>query len=214
MERRAASAREAGMIKKFAWYCADLGITPNQLSIAGMFFSFFAGLSYFLVSHYSGLESELYLAAVAFICLRALCNLSDGLVAIEYGRKTRAGEIFNDAPDRISDIFIFVGAGFSVRGYAWAIQLGWFAASMAVMTAYIRVLGRSVGSRSYFTGPMAKDGRLWLIIISTLLETLSNLFNFGFSFIYFSLWVIAIGSVITCLRRLRLIINEIEGRQL
>lgn len=212
MDRRPARAREAGPIKKIAGFCSDFGITPNQLSIAGILFSLFAGICYLLVPRYSWYEAQLYLLAVAFICTRALCNLSDGLVAIEYGRKTRSGEIYNDVPDRISDIFILVGASFSVQGHPWAIHIGWLAASMALMTAYVRVLGRSIGARSYFIGPMAKNGRFWLIVLASLLEIVSHFFPFGFSVIYYSLWIIAVGSVITCLRRLRLIINEIEAR--
>jgi phosphatidylglycerophosphate synthase len=212
MDRRPARARETNIVKKFARFCAGVGVTPNQLSIASIFFSLLAGACYFLVPRYSGYEAELYLLAVAFICIRALCNLADGLVAIEYGRQTRSGEIYNDAPDRISDIFILVGAGFSVKGHPWATHIGWLAASMAVMTAYIRVLGRSVGARSYFTGPMAKNGRFWTIVLASLLETLSRFFTFGFSIIYYSLWIIAVGSAITCLHRLRLIVNEIGAR--
>lgn len=211
MDRRPAHAREAVPIMKFAGFCSNFGITPNQLSIAGIFFSLFAGICYLMVPRYSGYEAQLYLLAVVFICSRALCNLSDGLIAIEYGRKTRSGEIYNDVPDRISDIFILVGASFSVQGHPWAIHIGWSAASMALITAYIRVLGRAIGAKSYFVGPMSKNGRLWLIVPASLLEIASHYFPFGFSVIYYSLWIITVGSVITCLRRLRLIINEIEA---
>jgi len=43
-----------------------------------------------------------------------VCNLLDGMVAIEGGLKTPAGELFNDVPDRISDPLILVGAGYDL----------------------------------------------------------------------------------------------------
>ena len=48
------------------------------------------------------------------------------MVAVEGGRRTKSGEVFNDLPDRLSDPLILVGAGYALP-YAWGPQLGWAA---------------------------------------------------------------------------------------
>ena len=47
----------------------------------------------------------------------------DGMVAIEGGRQTKSGEIFNDLPDRIADALIFVCAGYAVRMRPFGVEL-------------------------------------------------------------------------------------------
>jgi phosphatidylglycerophosphate synthase len=56
-----------------------------------------------------------WLGAAGGIQLRLLANLFDGMVAVEGGLRTKSGEIFNELPDRISDVVIFVGVGHSGR---------------------------------------------------------------------------------------------------
>ncbi len=52
-----------------------------------------------------------WLAAAACIQLRLLCNLMDGLVAVEGGLKSNFGDLYNEIPDRIADAALFVCAG-------------------------------------------------------------------------------------------------------
>jgi phosphatidylglycerophosphate synthase len=76
------------------------------------------------------------LVGAAAVQLRLLCNLLDGLVAIEGGRGSATGELFNELPDRVSDVLALVAAGYAVTWVAWAPELGWAAALAAVLTAY------------------------------------------------------------------------------
>ena len=112
------------------------------------------------------------MAAVA-IQLRLLCNLVDGMLAVEEGFSTKTGDIYNDLPDRISDVLILVGAGYS-RGSRMRSTLGWLAAVLAVLTAYVRVLGGSLGVTQHFIGPMAKQHRMFALTIATLLSADRN----------------------------------------
>ena len=45
-------------------------------------------------------------------------------MAVEGGKKTKTGEIFNEFPDRVADIVLFVCAGYCVSYLPWAV---WFA---------------------------------------------------------------------------------------
>jgi phosphatidylglycerophosphate synthase len=82
-----------------------------------------------------------FIAAAVCVQLRLLCNLLDGMVAIEGGKSTATGALFNEIPDRLADPLFLVPLGYA-SGYPW---LGWLAALLAVLTAYIRVLGGALG---------------------------------------------------------------------
>ncbi len=65
-----------------------------------------------------------FLAAVG-IQLRLVCNLMDGMLAVEGGLKTANGDLFNEFPDRIADVAILAALGqaggtpLSVRWAGW-----------------------------------------------------------------------------------------------
>jgi phosphatidylglycerophosphate synthase len=91
--------------------------------------------------------------------MRLICNLLDGMVAIEGGKKAADGPFWNEAPDRVADMLILVGLGLA----AGAVGHGWAAASLAVLTAYLRELGRAEGMAADFGGPLAKPQRMALV---------------------------------------------------
>ncbi len=115
--------------------------------------------------------------AAVFIQCRLLCNLFDGMVAIEGGKKTNSGELFNDIPDRISDALLLVCAGYAITMISWGGTLGWCAALLAVMTAYVRTLAASLGAPINFQGPMAKQHRMALMTLACLLTAVENSFG-------------------------------------
>ena len=76
----------------------------------------------------------LWLAAAVFIQLRLIANLLDGMVAVEGRKGGPTGDLWNEAPDRISDAAIFIGAGYAAGS---ASVLGFAAALVAVFVAYV-----------------------------------------------------------------------------
>src|SRR5688572_18592408 len=85
---------------------------------------------------------------------RLWLNMLDGMVALASGRASRRGEIVNELPDRISDILIFAAVAHS--GFVTLPAVAYWAALLAVMTAYVGMLGQAVGARREFGGVMAK----------------------------------------------------------
>ena len=53
----------------------------------------------------------------------------DGLVAVEYGKGSATGALFNEVPDRIADSAVLVGAGYAATGW---VTLGYVAALLAL----------------------------------------------------------------------------------
>jgi phosphatidylglycerophosphate synthase len=135
--------------------------------------------------------AALLLAGVAGVQLRLLCNLLDGMVAVEGGLKGKAGDLFNEAPDRYADIVLLVGAGYAA-GAPW---LGWVASTFAVLTAYIRALGASLGQGQDFCGPMAKPHRMFFLTVGCVAAI------FLPTVLWWALWLIIMGAGITALRR-------------
>jgi phosphatidylglycerophosphate synthase len=79
--------------------------------------------------------------------------------------------------------------------------LGWAAAAFALMTAYVRELGRANGAPSDFSGPMAKQHRMALVTAAALLSSVEFLWNGDGEVLMLALWIIVIGAGLTALRR-------------
>ena len=164
--RRPLKTRERGWARAFARSLERAGIRPNQVSASSVVFAAAAGLLLALSPSMSPVGgAACFLSAAACVQLRLVCNMVDGLLAVEGRLGSPAGEIWNDLPDRIADPLVLVGAGLAVRDLPGGAALGWSAALLALLTAYVRVLGGSVGLPQSFAGPMAKPHRMFVITV-------------------------------------------------
>ena len=99
----------------------------------------------------------LLLVAPLLCYARLWLNMLDGMVALAAGTASRRGEIFNDLPDRVSDVLIFAAVAHS--GWCHP-ESGYWAAIAALLTAYVGTLGQAVAGRREFGGMMAKPRRM------------------------------------------------------
>jgi phosphatidylglycerophosphate synthase len=219
--RRELKSRNTVWAPALARRLAAAGCTPNGISVTSMAFAALA-----LVCYLAAPETDsragcalLWLAAAAAIQLRLLCNLMDGLVAVECGKATATGPIYNEAPDRVADVLILVGAGYSsavepgVIKLFGVLPLGWSCAVLAVGTAYLRLLQGTLTGKQSFTGPMAKQHRMAVLTAGTLLAAVEVFMRSGEMWsLKAALIVIFFGALITCWRRLRLIVEELQNR--
>jgi phosphatidylglycerophosphate synthase len=148
------------------------------------------------------------LACAAGIQLRLLCNLLDGMVAIEGGRKSKVGVLYNEVPDRIADSLFLVALGYGIA-MPW---LGWLAALAAAVTAYIRVLGGTFGLAQDFRGPLAKQHRMAVMTAGCLLGIGEWLWDGGQRILEGAAWIIAVGAIVTCGTRIRAISRSLRAR--
>jgi len=189
------------------------GVSPNAISLASILFAAVAALA-LAAGRGAGdaLHAVLMLVAAAGIQLRLLCNLLDGLVAVEGGRGSKSGEVFNDAPDRAADAILFVAAGYALPWPAWGSALGWSAALLAVLTAYVRLLGGALGRPQDFAGPMAKQHRMAALTIACLAAIAEALlFDSRGRVLAVGLAVIVLGSALTIARRLVRLVRALEA---
>lgn len=204
-DRRPIASRETGWARGLTRALAKTSITPNQISIASMGFAALAGLALCFGATSDGWVRIALLLLAALCCqLRLICNLLDGLVAVEAGKGSPDGAFWNEAPDRVSDILILVGIGYGI-GLA---ALGWAAGTLAVATAYVRELGRATTGENDFSGPMAKPHRMAVVTIAAILAA----FWYTTLILQIALWIVALGTVITIMRRSYRMIAHLKAR--
>ena len=230
--RRPLKTRDWPFFKNLAARLARGGVTPNAISFASIVFGVAAGAALAATSHSQGWAVRgCALAAAAFIQLRLIANLLDGMVAVEGAKGGPTGDLWNEAPDRVSDTAIFIGAGYAA-GSCPVLGLG--AAVVALFVAYVRALGASVGAGQIFLGPMAKQQRMFVMTVTCLLfaifpatatglsvhhlgveqhsETTYVMLGIGVNLFSCALLLVIVGGVVTSIRRLRRIATFLRNR--
>ena len=164
--------RNLGLSHRLARTLSQTGLTPNQISVGGLLASF---LALALWTSASMLETPLAtwilgLGGVLMVQLRLLCNLFDGMVAQNNNQASHLGALYNELPDRLSDVATCVGVGL----FTDQLALGLALAVASILVAYLRVLGQALAARHDFGGLMPKQVRAQLLCALVLLALLAQ----------------------------------------
>ena len=216
LDRRPIASRNRGWAQATSSWLVRRGVSANAISLSSAVFGIGAGAALVATSSLSGAGLRLtWLAAAALVQLRLLANLFDGMVAIEAGKASPIGELFNEVPDRVSDVAILVALGLVPESSA---VLGFSAALLAVFVAYIRAVGGSAGVGQVFDGWMAKPQRMFLVTMLCLFEGFAPtdwnmpLMGTASSWPAAVLALIGIGCAVTAGTRLRTIARRLVER--
>ena len=194
--RRPLASRSSGWAQYLAARLSASWVTPNQISILSM------GAA--LLWWSPGWPA--FIACAVCVQLRLLCNLLDGMVAIEGGKSTATGALFNEIPDRLADPLFLVPLGYAA-GHPW---LGWLTALLAVLTAYIRVLGGSLGQPQDFGGLLPKQRRMAVLTLALLIQAIEDALRGSRVSLLAAVIIIAVGSLATCIGRTMAIARRLE----
>lgn len=206
--RRPLKSRSTGWARTLSRSLLGLGVKPNQVSAFSVVFAVCTASA--LLNGY--LPPVLaWLVAAAGIQLRLLCNLMDGMLAVEGGLKTPHGDLFNEFPDRLADMLILASLGYA-GGTALTIALGWMAACGALMTACIRMHGASLTGKHDFQGPMAKPHRMALATGTCVLMALLVGLDVKVQPLPWILGVLVAGVAVTIIRRLKTLSRALHER--
>lgn len=199
--RRPLRSRDSRWAIGAASWLKQKNVIPNDISLFSIICSEIAGIAFLLMFYFDHYWVSIlfFILAVLAIQSRLICNLLDGMVAIEGGQKSPVGAIYNELPDRISDTIIFLGVGYGLWMFDWAAYLGWAAALFSVMTAYVRLLGGTCGLTQQFLGPMAKQHRMAVLTAGSAASIFVPFY--GHWVLYICLWAIVIGSLLTVIWR-------------
>jgi phosphatidylglycerophosphate synthase len=200
--RRPIAARGSGWAQGLAAALARSAVTPNQISVASVLF---AGTGAALLVWWPNCTGLLLCAAC--IQMRLICNLIDGMVAVEGGKQSPLGKIYNEFPDRVADSLLIVALGYAC-GQPW---LGWLGALAAALTAYVRVFGGALGFAQDFRGPLAKQQRMAVLTVACVAGAGEMFWHDERYALLAAAAVIAAGSLITCVTRTRAISKQLRG---
>ena len=196
--RRPLKSRSYGWVRRFSAALVRAKVTPNGISVFGVLLAMIAFAGLWMISR--GWIAAWLGLLIAVLCVqgRLMCNLLDGLVAVEGGRKSKGGDLFNEIPDRIEDTLFFTGAGLACGHLA----LGLLASVLAVFTAYVRAFGASLGQGQDFCGPLAKQQRMFFLTVGLLAAAVGAVGHCTFNLLAWMLAFIALGTAATAARRI------------
>lgn len=207
LNRRPLQTRSKKWAQALAAWMARTGFSPNGVSMLGLGFAA-AGAGAMLAGW--------WWAGAVCVQLRLLCNMLDGLIAVEHGKGDKLGGFFNEVPDRAEDVLLLVAAGYggSVATGADGLSvvaptLGWAAAVLALGTAYLRQAGGAMGLAQDFCGPMAKQHRMFVLTVTLIAA--------GFApragdVVEIGLAVIVVGAAATVIRRIVRLAEALKAR--
>ncbi len=216
-QRRPLASRSWKIMGKVADALIRAKISPNAISVSSMVFAALAGSAFYATAVFPDSARWLWLLAAAGIQLRLLANLFDGMVAVGSGTQSVLGEIYNEVPDRVSDLFILLGAGYAAGSSP---ELGYLSALAAFFVAYVRVVGANLGTGQFFLGPQAKPHRMFVVTMASLYaaaapdawQTWGSFAGQRYGVMAAALALIVVGGPLTAWRRLRRIATALEEK--
>ena len=190
--RRPLATRNAGWARALAAALARNGASPDLISFLSIPVSL------------GGAAALLWLPAPAgpLLCalaiqLRLLCNLLDGMVAVEGGRGGPTGPLWNELPDRIADTVFIVAIAIAAGEPA----LGWASALAAALTAYVRATGGALGFAQDFSGWFSKPRRMFFLTVACLVAAAAPWWVPAAQALWWVSWFVAVGAAVTCCGR-------------
>jgi len=201
--RRPLTSRSTAWARFLTSALIRAGVSPNAISVVSVVLAAAGAALLIWLPTAAGL-----IAVAVCVQLRLLCNLLDGMVAIDGKRQSPVGGLYNEVPDRLADSLFIVPVGYAVG----MPSLGWLGALAAAVTAYIRVLGGSLGLPQDFRGPMAKQHRMAVLTVACVFGGIEQWVWGSQWTLTVAAWIIALGSVVTCCTRLIAIAQQLRAR--
>ncbi|MCL4451010.1 MAG: CDP-alcohol phosphatidyltransferase family protein [Candidatus Thermoplasmatota archaeon] len=136
------------------------GINPNVLSVLSVVFAAAFAIAYLL----SG--SFLYLAPL-FVILSAFFDAIDGKVSRMRNLASKRGDLVDHFLDRVSDVFLSAGIGFSAFSHPAYAFLG---LEGILLTSYMGTQSQALGVGRDYSGIVGRADRLVLIFVFSIMQ--------------------------------------------
>jgi CDP-diacylglycerol--glycerol-3-phosphate 3-phosphatidyltransferase len=140
---------------------ARMGVSANQITIAALVLSLFAGS---LIAWSQSARVLLVLPPVLLV--RMALNAMDGMLAREYHQESASGAILNEIGDVISDVALYLPLAVVPGFRLWpmiAIVI------LSMLTEMTGVMGVGIGASRRYDGPLGKSDRAFLFGLMGLL---------------------------------------------
>ena len=171
------------VVKRVFPFLERLRLSPDVLTVMGVIVSGASGLAF---------ARDAPLLAGLLLLLAGLFDLTDGVVARVQGRSSAFGAFFDSSMDRVSELLVFAGIGFSMasHGDGPGVLLLFWAVLGSFMTSYTRARAEKDLS-NLSVGVMERAERCLILVLGGLT-----------GFVQVALLVIALGSTWTAVQRI------------
>jgi len=191
-------------------WCVRAGVHPDAVSYGSIVAAAIAGICFWQ----SGALPALLIGGVLGCFVRLWLNMLDGMVALASGKASVRGELLNDLPDRISDVLIFAGVAHSGLCHPFG---AYWVAILALLVAYVGMMGQALGVQREFSGWMSKPWRMvaesaGALITLGLLSAGASIAYGGWTVLDATHFVILAGCVQTIAIRLARILRALRQR--
>lgn len=142
-----------------------LGLTPNHVSILGLFLAFFSALTYWQWRFHP----LLLILAPLLMLASGLLDALDGAIARIYGESTKFGGFFDSLLDRYADAVILCGI---ILGGLTEVSWGLAALIGSLLVSYARARAEAAGVKMESVGLAERAERIVIIALASFLSYL------------------------------------------
>ena len=144
------------LLRPIAARLAGAGVTANQVTLTAAVLSVAVGLVLCLPDR----PPALFLLLPLWLFVRMALNAIDGMLAREFGQKSRLGGYLNELCDVVSDAALLLPFAFVAPFAGWMVFLVIF---LAALSEYAGVMGPLVGASRRYDGPLGKSDRAFVV---------------------------------------------------
>lgn len=144
--------RFVALLRPLAARLAEGGITANGVTLAAMADSLIVGTILAIWPE----VTWVWLTLPLFLFLRMAANAVDGILAREFGMKSRLGAILNELGDVVSDAALYLPFALLPGVNPGLVVVAVILAIVGEMTG---ILGQVIGASRRYDGPMGKSDR-------------------------------------------------------
>lgn len=181
---------------------ARAGVTANQVTVAACLLSIgYGGLLWWRPD-----SALLWALLPVWLFLRMALNAVDGIMARDFGQKSRLGGLLNEMGDVAADAVLFIPLALLPGVSIWAVAaFVW----MALLTEFAGVLGLLINASRRYDGPMGKSDRAFCLGIAAFASACACRWGFGIGFaVNLGLWLCSALMVWTVWNRLKNALKE------
>lgn len=173
---------------------------PNWVSLALIPI----GLITALVYYFAGNNVFLLILGMILLLLRMIVGTLDGMIAEHFHKQSSQGTILNRLAPELADILLMLGIILSNPEFY---ILGFFVMAACWGISYCGLIGLVGDKTIQSVGPAGQTDRVVALLLLSLLQIFSIAYNWDVNFIYWFLWWVFIGGILTiairCYRVLR-----------
>jgi CDP-diacylglycerol---glycerol-3-phosphate 3-phosphatidyltransferase len=185
--------RFQALLRPIATTLARAGVSANQVTLAACIIS--VALGAFVT--WRAPERWPFLLIPLWMFLRMAFNAIDGMLARDFGQKSRLGAYLNELTDVVSDTLLYLPFAFVLPLGVWPVAT---VIVLAVISEYAGALGLMVGASRRYDGPMGKSDRAFVFGALGLWVGLTTALP---AFSTWLVWVVAALLVVTIGNRVR-----------